>query len=295
VGQYLWRRAAHSAPLARQANRLVSGVETVRPVDDAHYPWGAVAYATPYLLRMAFPTFAPRQTAAYHGAEALTLLEDSPYRMELREHIFTYAEALLSDPSRQPSELARVSYVFGLFEEALRTPRAVMGPLFVREPKLSVTALLDIPAPPILADLEQLLARFLPVAEAYQARPHALFPDFGKHALAGSGNDPLLLDGELLLIKTTTTPKIDARWFRELLGYALLDTENQHSIQTVGLYLARQGARLTWSLDHFVATLAGMSTGSLTRLRREFAYVRATLKRQPAPVAATIAPWSRVS
>jgi hypothetical protein len=295
VGQYLWRRTAHSATLARQANRLLAGAETLRPYDDAHYPWGIVAYAAPYLLRMAFPDFASRQTAAYHGAEALTLLSDLPYTLELREQVFDYAAALQGDAFRQPGDLARLSHVLGLFEEALRTPRAIMGPLFVPTPKLNVTELLAIPEPHIVADLEQIWTRFLPLAEVSQARPHDLFPDFGKRALAGSGHDPLLLDGELMLIKTTTTPKIDARWVRELLGYTLLDTENRHSIHTVSLYFARQGTRLTWPVERFAASLADMPVGSLARLRREFAYVRDMLRRQPAPVAATFAPWGQAS
>ncbi|MDN5918882.1 MAG: hypothetical protein L0I76_27940, partial [Pseudonocardia sp.] len=45
------------------------------------------------------------------------------------------------------------------------------------------------------------------------------------------------------------------RWLWQLLAYAWLDTGDRHRIRAVGLYLARHGVVITWSLPELTAAL----------------------------------------
>ena len=45
----------------------------------------------------------------------------------------------------------------------------------------------------------------------------------------------------------------------QLLAYALLDPSDRYTINKLGFYPARYGTLISWSLDHFMATPAGMS------------------------------------
>jgi len=80
----------------------------------------------------------------------------------------------------------------------------------------------------------------------------------------------LIVDSCLIEIKTSKLTKIDPDWLRQLAGYLLLDYNEEHHIQSLGIYMARQGLLFRWSVDEFLATLTGKSEVSLSQLRQEF-------------------------
>ncbi|NKQ59049.1 hypothetical protein HFP15_40025 [Amycolatopsis sp. K13G38] len=73
-------------------------------------------------------------------------------------------------------------------------------------------------------------------------------------------------DGDLITGRTLwdvkTVVRVDhpdrlARWLWQLLAYAWLDTADTWGIRSVGLYLARHGALVSWPLTRFTATILG--------------------------------------
>jgi hypothetical protein len=89
-------------------------------------------------------------------------------------------------------------------------------------------------------------------------------------------------DGDLLISNGTASTLLDVktvirtdnadrtrRWLWQLLGYAWLDVADRWRIRTVGLYLARHGALVTWGLDELAARLLG-GPGRTAQARAEF-------------------------
>lgn len=101
---------------------------------------------------------------------------------------------------------------------------------------------------------------------AGQARNSVVFP--GSTALGGAEAD-IIVDGLLLDIKGThrvrTMPTKD---LRQLAGYLLLDGEDSHNIQEVGIYRTRNGHLFSVGADDFI-TMAG-GRAPLAELREKF-------------------------
>ena len=98
--------------------------------------------------------------------------------------------------------------------------------------------------PTLVADLVAL------AGQAFEQRRSDIFANFSvvHHgcALAGSadvgGADlDLVVDGRLIEIKTTIKPKITTDNLRQIVGYLLLDYEDEFEIRSACIYLVRQG------------------------------------------------------
>jgi len=100
--------------------------------------------------------------------------------------------------------------------------------------------------------------------------PHVLNPTFAGSPDVGGADADLVIDGCLIDIKATVNPKLDPDFLYQLAGYLLLDYDDQLHIDTVGIYMARQGMLFTWSVADFLRQVTGDDTISLVSLRREF-------------------------
>lgn len=74
------------------------------------------------------------------------------------------------------------------------------------------------------------------------------------------------------VVRTDNTERT-ARWLWQLLAYAWLDTADTWGIRSVGLYLARHGALVSWPLSRFTATITGGR--DVDAVREEFLTVAA--------------------
>jgi hypothetical protein len=166
--------------------------------------------------------------------------------------------------------LARYCFVLGLFEEVYRSARYLDGPLMVPAPRKSVDELLAIPEDAWVDDLCALSWLFYDKHSHLLSLPFTLNPTFTGSNDVGGADADLIVNGCLLDIKTTIGQKIDAKHLRQLVGYALLDYNDAHHIDSVGIYMARQGELFTWPIADFFYQLTGDSTASLTQLREEF-------------------------
>jgi hypothetical protein len=292
ISQYLWQRFPHTAGLARAANLQLGAAFTVRP-DAASYPWAVVARATALRIRYSLGYMAPRTLLAWRGAQFLAQAPAAPYPLAALAAIFADLAAVIArvDPvgrTLAPTEeatLCRACYMLGLCDDLARTGRLEYSPLL--EPTVPRTAAgwLALAAPTVVADLAGMATRFTTQHDALLTQPRTLFPAFDAAPQPGAALDPLILGDTLALVKVTTQPTVEARWMRELVGYALCDVADRFGIQQVGIIAPRQGMVLRWPLADVVARLAGEPHATLAHLRHEFAAIRRAARGLPLPAA----------
>lgn len=173
------------------------------------------------------------------------------------------------------ARLARLCYSMTWFEEVYPSGRLWPGtPVGDAGPGFTVDDLLA--AVPAYA-VEDLAAQ-AEVASAALGGLRAACPPELVHAgpdFAGSpdvgGADADLIAGDLLIdVKGTITPsRLGKHEFCQLLGYALLDYDDEYRIGRLGFYLSRFGRLITWPVDEYLALLG--SSRSLVELRNECA------------------------
>jgi hypothetical protein len=91
-------------------------------------------------------------------------------------------------------------------------------------------------------------------------------PVFTGSADIGGADADFILDGLLLDCKATIAPaQLGRDEINQLAGYLLLDYHDEFGINRVGLYLSRQGALITWTVEDFLRLLG--ATEPLSKLR----------------------------
>jgi hypothetical protein len=161
------------------------------------------------------------------------------------------------------------------FEEARRsgrlwpgTPLGDAGPDLVFDQILAAVpdyAVADMAAQVQLADSALSALR----AACPPGRVHA-GPVFGGSPDVGGADADMIIGDLLVDTKALTAPsRISRRDFYQLIGYALLDYDDQFGIGRVGFYLSRFGRLITWPVAEYL-TLLG-SQRSLNDLRKRCA------------------------
>ncbi len=166
--------------------------------------------------------------------------------------------------------LDRYCVVLGFFEQVFRSNAYLQGPLMQPTVKHSVEELLAIPQDTWLGDLGQMYGLFYDRYHQLLAQPYILNPTFAGSLDVGGADADMVIDGCLIDIKASVSPQIKAEYLYQLAGYLLLDYDDQLHINSVGIYMARQGMLFTWSVAEFLRQLTGEDTVSLVSLRRQF-------------------------
>ena len=86
----------------------------------------------------------------------------------------------------------------------------------------------------------------------------------------GGADADFILTGCLWNIKTTKRGGGDSNWLYHLLGYVLLDYDDDFKIESVGLLLPRQDTSLRWPLSSLIEDLSGRRDLDVGNLRRDF-------------------------
>ncbi len=194
-------------------------------------------------------------------------------------------------PLEAEQTLDRYCYVLALFEEAYRSGLSALkerSPLFVPTTKQSVAELLAIPQAMWIEDLCAMSSLFCERYQELFSRPHALNPTFAGSPDVGGADADMVIDGCLIDIKATVRPSLEPEHLYQLAGYLLLDYTDRYHINTVGIYMARQGALFTWPVPGFLRQLTGEDTATLESLRQAFRAVCQTFWDTP-PLADDIA------
>lgn len=262
--------------------------DTLRPVvpDGARVHWGTLNAAIDHRLRYAFTAandvprgmsivLAEAERLAWPDVAAAIRKAGMGLWSLLDELLTSYQPAdrsrplLLPDPAEV--QLARLCYAMTWYEEVYRTGRLWPGtPLGDAGASLDVSDLLD--AVPEYA-VEDLAAQARLASGSLEELRGSCPPSdvWGGPVFLGSadvdGADADLIVGDLLIdVKGTASPsRLRKPEFYQLLGYALLDYDDEYGIRRLGFYLSRFGKLITWPVEEYLMLLG--STRPLTELR----------------------------
>lgn len=170
----------------------------------------------------------------------------------------------------------RYCVMLGIFEQIGRNPgeatsvlSRLAGPL-AGGGFTSVKQLLGIVEPDLLSDMRELFWNFYDQCNHLLSLPHTFNPTLEGSLNIGGANPDLIVDGTLIEIKSTITSQIETDWLWQALGYVLLDYSDEHKLNAIALYMARQGLYLRWDLEEALRGLCGEHPPSIEELRAEF-------------------------
>jgi hypothetical protein len=149
---------------------------------------------------------------------------------------------------------------------------AALGPLGrFQDRRPSADELLALAPPAALGQLaafRQVFETALLPQLAGRRGPWALGPTFTGSALIRADAD-LIAAGLLLDLKTSAKLSLLATDILQVIGYALLDFDDEFQLSTAGVFSARYGYLVTWELGGLLHDLAGYEV-SLPATREEF-------------------------
>ena len=168
----------------------------------------------------------------------------------------------------EEDELNRYCFALALMEEVVRTGR--LDGVVATGEFSDAESLLSLAEPHWIDDLTELSWKFYDGFNHLLRLPHVLNPRFDGSRDVGGADADIVVDGVLIDIKATVRPEIRSDWIWQLLGYVLLDYSDRHRIDSIGLYLARQGELIKWDLDDAIRGLSSGEPPSIEELRTRF-------------------------
>jgi hypothetical protein len=272
---------ATSSEGAFRGGRWRPGEPEIMPSSEAGFSWGTVGTALDYRLRYFFEVTPVENLVAHQGAlrlgKFLGVREGLPrgYR-ELTEHLGRLLRAWPAAAAQSSDDdevaLARACFALAIYEQCFRGLIDDRWPIVQLSKGARVSKLLDMCSDVEAADIVAMARRFAASQGALiaSAGRHLLNPTFAaSRELGGADADLLVDDGLLLDIKATRKNTMSRRHLLQLLGYAFADWDDALGATRVGIYFARQGARIEWSLDE-LTRCSSSEEWTLERARREF-------------------------
>jgi hypothetical protein len=288
VRHFFEERFPDRAAVKKQVREQTRGVETIQPSGDMRRR-GTVGIAFHYRCQLCFLTrqemFGERPggaellledrmlvnpdgtgasgLAAGKGAQLL-IREGVLAREQVRELSVSIYEAARAIAGRDrkltradEEDLCLRCFGLALLEEV--RARLLPGALLSQLPRpATVDDLLGLADAANVTDLRRMAWRFYDTQQSLLTGEATLSPIFEGTRDIGADAD-LIVDRCLIEIKTAVDPTSISKpsWPWQLLGYALLDYSDRYELESVALYLARQGLLIRWPLDEYVRMLAG--------------------------------------
>ncbi len=160
--------------------------------------------------------------------------------------------------SNDERELARLCLLLATFESVSRAGSRAWPPSFLgRELPQSASELLASVPDSWIEDVAALARAFSKRHSLWLGATATLNPTFAGSRDVGGADADFILEGCLLDIKTTKRSGGDSNWLYQLLGYVLLDYDDDFKIESVGLLLPRQDTSLRWPLSGLIEALSG--------------------------------------
>lgn len=272
-----------------QAAWRQAGTPTI-PAREGANP-GTVGTAFDYRLRYLFTVSDPDHLVAAGGATMVRSRSEMPSDDEIRSDVetqvrlrhrwkrvvdFVRSEVDRLDPvgrfldAGDEDQLDRICWVLALFEERARTGAFYGSALDTLPDDAGPAELLALTPHPGAADLAELIAGVQQTGLAERiGAPVVANPRFAGSTLVGGADADLLVDDCLVELKTTKRLVCRREDIYQLLGYVLLDFDDEHKITDVGFYLSRVPAFFTWPVAS-AFELAAERTVALHELRSEF-------------------------
>ncbi|HKP51588.1 MAG TPA: hypothetical protein VJ183_02945 [Chloroflexia bacterium] len=293
IGRFFLERFPQVPNMTKQINPQLRSASTLRLADHTpSHVYGTLGTAIDYRIRYYFAVTPSERLKARQGADNLVLwvMYDTEGEVdidpvwELVHSFFESLDATLAEiqPAgrrlevKEEQVLARYCYVLALFDILGRagwTPDSPFtGIALALAEKKSVEELLAIPQVELVEDLCAMSRLFYDKCAHLLSQTAVLNlnPNFAGSADIGGADADLIVDGCLIEVKTNIQPMMKPEHLRQLAGYLLLDYDDDFDIRTVGIYMARQGLLLRWSVEQFLRLLTGDPFASVTALRRDF-------------------------
>ena len=283
IRRFFYKSFPNTSGVVREQNKKLAQVHTVLPESsrDQPVPYGELGMAIDYRIRCYFGITPYRRLVAFGGAYRHMQTLDKRYSISsaLIRWFFEDLERFLRqvDPCRrnlgtvQERQLNRYCFVLALFEQLFRINPHPNNLLFSQKNISTVTDLLSIADDLWIEDLCSLSNRFYERYREHLSDPVHLNPTFTGSGAIGGADADLILNGCLLDIKTTVTPKITNTMLYQIVGYTLLDYEDEYHINELGIYLARQAKTLQWDIRELLDRLhTDTPAPPLAELRNQF-------------------------
>ena len=164
--------------------------------------------------------------------------------------------------------LARFCLVLAAFEAVYRAG-VWPPPYFGESPPESAAALLALVPDEWVEDAAALATAFAERYPSWRGADAVLNPEFDGTADLGGADGDFIADGCLWEIKTTKA-RVKGKDLHQLLGYALLDYEDQYAIERVGVLLPRHNTEVSWPIRELIASMSDRDDLDLAQLRRDF-------------------------
>lgn len=296
VRRFLHETFPHTrGPLAACRAALRAPLVADLPVDAHRGAYSQVGMAMDYRIRYHFASTPAREFVAFPGAllvirpgevqlpppaiaRAALIREDSTLTRACVAGFFGALDRVVDviAPHRRRLDeaeertLGRFCLVLAAFESAFRNFRAWPPPYLGGARPASAPELLALVPDDWVEDAAALGSAFTDGYSAWHGTPATLNPKFAGSIDIGGADADLITDGCLWEIKTTKQRGAQGEWLRQLLGYVLLDYEDEHAIDRVGLLLPRHGTRFDWPVSELIAELSGRDDLDLPTLRERF-------------------------
>ena len=170
--------------------------------------------------------------------------------------------------------LARFCLILAAFEAVVRAgARAWPPPYFGDSTPESAEDLIAFVPDAWVEDAAALGRAFLERYPEWHGANAKLNPNFAGSADIEGADADLIVHGCLWEIKTTKKSGAEGKWLHQLLGYALLDYEDEYAIDRVGVLLPRQNTQVSWPIRDLIAAMSDRDDLDLVALRRDFRVV----------------------
>lgn len=254
-------------------------VRQLSTVDPGHSAYGTVGSAIDRRIRLYFPGAAEREAA---GGVTLTgayeLWQFLDWDTGCLHDFFGALKRLTLriETGTRPGDvdediLCRFAVNLAWFDQSFRAgPRVLENTPLTQGVSPSVDDLLELVPTAWVDDLKVLSRRFFESAHDRLGEPCHLGPTFDGSGCVGGADADFILGTSLIDIKATVDPRVTRDGLWQILGYALLDFSDAYSLDTVGLYFARQGRFIEWPLVELARDCSGGVVESWPMAREEF-------------------------
>lgn len=268
VGQF-FRTALPGRGAAREANAKLSKCNTVVPEgDQTGYPWMLAGTAFDYRARFFFlPEFDFGDTVALGRLPSGSIVSPSEECRNVADFLSSAGKSLTSEKRSDDDYLARLCVIAAHLEGPWRS--GIVGEWLLSADKMEPERIME-SIPDNLADDITQMAQRLKFAFPNQM-PERIIPNpvFGNRHIGIGADGDIILDDCLIDIKATVSPKVTQEMLHQLVGYAFLGGNDRLGIRRIGLYMARQGALVVWTVPELLMLL-GASNTDIRVLRTRF-------------------------
>ena len=282
VNQFFKNNFANVVDFTKKEGASIKAMPTIVPTSSDVPARRRMGTALDYRLRMHLGADPQDSSVINQGIEWMeTLRPDSFVELTGTER-FAWAKsmrALIKEINEQPeSELSKISVILAQINDGFRSG-GVWSEDMKKAAREIVTKSLSARWEDITkhvpqeesAEIEALVELAKELFGRENIKTVVFGPTFSGSFYVGGADADIIVDGCLYDVKTSSNPRGElAAAIRQIIGYALLDWNDEYKLDRMGLYLSRQGKAISWSTDEIIKATASYPRATLHEMRNEF-------------------------